>query len=145
MALKSPTITWQGTHNEIMKLITKTNMSCLHLNIHKSKKIVVTHESKVGITYYSMVLATNERMLNHLIIIRKHNSRILMHDQVHQPLIFYNRNKHVTFDNKQQQVLHIFLLLCIIFFIMITIPKMIYNGPITNDMSFFKLVLMQLL
>jgi hypothetical protein len=28
---------------------------------------------------------------------------------------------------------------------MITIPKMIYNGPITNDMSFFKLVLMQLL
>jgi hypothetical protein len=77
-------------------------MSCLYLNIHKSKEVVVTHESKVGITYYSMVLATNERMLNHLTIIRKHNSKILMHDQVPQPLTFYNRNKHVAFDNKQQ-------------------------------------------
>jgi len=63
MASKSPTITWQGTHNEIMKLITKTNVSCLDLNIHKSKEVVVvTHESKMGVTYYSMVLATNEKM-----------------------------------------------------------------------------------
>jgi hypothetical protein len=37
---------------------------CLDLDIHRSKEIVdVTQESKVGITYCSMVLATNiERM-----------------------------------------------------------------------------------
>jgi hypothetical protein len=33
---------------------------CLYLDIHKSKEVVdVTQESKVGITYRSMVLATN--------------------------------------------------------------------------------------
>jgi hypothetical protein len=61
MGSKSPTITWQGTHNEIMKLIAKTNMSCLDLNIHKSKE-VLTYESKMEITYYFMVLTTNEVM-----------------------------------------------------------------------------------
>jgi hypothetical protein len=46
-----------------MKLITKTNMSCQDLNIHKSKEaIIVTHESKMEIAYFSMVLATNEGM-----------------------------------------------------------------------------------
>jgi hypothetical protein len=46
-----------------MKLITKTNMSCQDLNIHKSKEvIIITQESKIGITYCSMVLATNEMM-----------------------------------------------------------------------------------
>jgi hypothetical protein len=63
MTLKSPIITWQDTHNEFMKLITRINMSCPNLNIHKSKKVIdVTHESKAGITYCSMVLTTNDRM-----------------------------------------------------------------------------------
>jgi hypothetical protein len=43
--------------------IAKTNMSCPDLDIHKSKEtIVVTHESKTIIIYYSMVLTTNEGM-----------------------------------------------------------------------------------
>jgi hypothetical protein len=63
MASKNPTITWQGIHSEYMKLIIRTNVSCLELDNHKSKEaIVVTYESKVGITYYSMDLATNEGM-----------------------------------------------------------------------------------
>jgi hypothetical protein len=46
-----------------MKSITKTNMSCQDLNIHKSKEaIIVAHESKVEIAYCSIVLATNEGM-----------------------------------------------------------------------------------
>jgi hypothetical protein len=49
--------------HEFIKLITKIEVSCPNLNIHKSKEvIVVTHESKVGITYCFMVLATNEEM-----------------------------------------------------------------------------------
>jgi hypothetical protein len=63
VASKNLVVTWQGTHNEFMKLITKTNMSCQDLNIHKSKEaIIVTHESKMEIAYFSMVLATNEGM-----------------------------------------------------------------------------------
>ncbi len=50
------------THYELMKFITRTNVSHLNFNIHKSIKIVVTQESKVGITYISIVLAINERM-----------------------------------------------------------------------------------
>jgi hypothetical protein len=61
MASKNLIIAWKGTHIEFMKLITKTNMSCQDLNIHKSKEAnIVTYESKEGITYCSMVLATNE-------------------------------------------------------------------------------------
>jgi hypothetical protein len=56
-------VAWQCTHNKFIKLITRTNVSCLDLDIHKSKEvIVVTHESKVRITYCSMVLATNVGM-----------------------------------------------------------------------------------
>jgi hypothetical protein len=33
IASKSHTITWQGTHIEFMKLITRTNLSCLNLAI----------------------------------------------------------------------------------------------------------------
>ncbi len=55
MASKSPIVTWQGTHNELMKLITRTNVSCLDLDMHKSKDIIT-------ITHQSMVLTTNERM-----------------------------------------------------------------------------------
>ncbi len=63
VASKNIIVTWQGTHSEFMKLITKTNMSCQDLDIHKSKEaIIITHESKVEIAYCSMVLATNERM-----------------------------------------------------------------------------------
>ncbi len=63
MVSKKFIITWQGTHIEFMKLITKTNMSCQDQDIHKSKEvIIVTHESKAEITYCSMVLATNEGM-----------------------------------------------------------------------------------
>jgi hypothetical protein len=61
MASKSPTITWQGAHYDFMKLITRANVSCPNLDIHKSKD-VITQESKARITYYSMVLATNEGM-----------------------------------------------------------------------------------
>jgi hypothetical protein len=50
------------THYELMKFITRTNVSYLDFNIHKSKEIVVTQESKVGITYISVVLVINERM-----------------------------------------------------------------------------------
>jgi hypothetical protein len=60
---KKSHVTWQGTHCEFMKLMTSASVTCLDLNIHKSNEVVaVTHESKVGITYCSMVLATNERM-----------------------------------------------------------------------------------
>jgi hypothetical protein len=63
MVLKSPMVTWQNTHSEFMKLIIRTNVLCLNLDIHKSKEVVVvTHESKMGITYCSMILATNEMM-----------------------------------------------------------------------------------
>ncbi len=84
-------------------------------------------------------------MLNHLFVVWKHNLGILTHDQVPQPLSFYNRNMHVGFGNKQQYVLHKFLLWCIILLIKITIPKMICDGLITNDLSFFELFLMELL
>ncbi len=53
----------QGPHYEFMKLIIGPNVSCLDLNIHKSKEtIVITHESKVNIAYCSLFLATNERL-----------------------------------------------------------------------------------
>jgi hypothetical protein len=58
-----PIVIGQGTHNEFMKLIIRTNVSCPNLDIHKSKEaIAITYESKMGITYYSMVLTTNEVM-----------------------------------------------------------------------------------
>jgi len=63
MASKSLVVTWQDTHSEFMKSIIRINMSCPNLDIHKLKKvIVVTHESKVGITCCSMVLTTDEKM-----------------------------------------------------------------------------------
>jgi hypothetical protein len=64
-----------------MKLITRTNMSCPNLDIHKSKEnVVITHESKMEIIYCSMVSTTNERMvLNHLLVVWKHNLEILTH------------------------------------------------------------------
>ncbi len=50
-------------HAKFIKLATRTNVSCLDLGIHKSKEVVVvTHEYEMGITYCSMVLATNEEM-----------------------------------------------------------------------------------
>jgi ABC-type cobalamin/Fe3+-siderophores transport system ATPase subunit len=50
-------------HTKFIKLATRTNVSCLDLGIHKSKEVVVvTHEYEMGITYCSMVLATNEGM-----------------------------------------------------------------------------------
>jgi hypothetical protein len=89
--LKNPTITWQGTQSEFIKLITRTNVQCLDFDIHKSKHVVgITHESKMGITYCSKVLTTKVGILNQLFIVWKHNSRILMHDQMLQPLIFYS-------------------------------------------------------
>jgi len=52
-----------NTHSEFMKLITRTNMSCPNLDFDKSKgNIIITHESKMEIIYYFMVLTTNERM-----------------------------------------------------------------------------------
>jgi hypothetical protein len=63
MALKSPTVTWQGTHYEFMKLMTSANVSRPDLDIHKSNEIIaVTHESKTNITDCSVVLTTNEGM-----------------------------------------------------------------------------------
>lgn len=113
---KSPTITWQGAHYEFIKLITKANVSCPNMDIHKSKE-VVTQESKTSITYYSMVLATNEGMTCGTICIWiwEHNLRILMHDQVPWPLIPHNKNRYVSFGNKE----------------------MICDGPITNTKSLF--------
>jgi hypothetical protein len=49
------------THYELMKFITRTNLSHLNYQIHKSIEIVVTQESKVGITYISIILAINEK------------------------------------------------------------------------------------
>ncbi len=61
--------------SEFMKLITRTNVSCLDLDIHKSKEIVVvTHESKTIIIDCSMVLATNERMACWTICLRLKNT-----------------------------------------------------------------------
>jgi hypothetical protein len=58
-------VAWQGTHHELMKLIIRTNVSCLDVYIHKSKEtIVIFKKSKTNVTYSSMVLATNERMVN---------------------------------------------------------------------------------
>jgi hypothetical protein len=54
---------------------------------------------------------------------------------------FLQHNKHVGFGDKQHHILHKFLLLCIIFLIQITIPKMICDGPITNDRFLFGLFL----
>jgi hypothetical protein len=72
-------------------------------------------------------------MLNHLLVIHKHNLGIMAHDQMFQTLTFYTKSRHVGFGNKQQEVLHKILLLCIVIFIKITILKMICDGPITND------------
>jgi hypothetical protein len=47
-----------------MKLITRANVSCPNLDIHKYKKIIVViQDSRVGITNFSMVLVTNSRTL----------------------------------------------------------------------------------
>jgi hypothetical protein len=63
MASKNPTFTWQGTHYEFVKLITRANVLCLDLDIHKSKDdVVVIQDSKAKITYYSMVLETTVEM-----------------------------------------------------------------------------------
>jgi hypothetical protein len=43
-----------------MKLITRANVSCPNLDIHKTKEIfAVIQDSKVSITNFSMVLAIN--------------------------------------------------------------------------------------
>jgi hypothetical protein len=42
---------------EFMKLITKIKMSCLNLDIHKLKEVVVGHMNPKWDSYYSMVLA----------------------------------------------------------------------------------------
>jgi hypothetical protein len=78
-------------------------------------------------------------MLNHLLVVHKHNLGVLMRDQMPQTLTFYNKIRHVSFSNKQWQIFHKFLLLRIILFIGIPIPKMIYDGPIINDKFIFGL------
>jgi hypothetical protein len=59
-----------------------------------------------------------------------------MHDQMLQPLLLDNKNKHVGFGNKQQ-VLHEFILLCIVFLVNINIPKVICDDPITIKLHLF--------
>jgi hypothetical protein len=62
---KSPTFTWQGTHYEFIKLITRANVLCLDLDIHKSKDdVAVTQDYRARITYSFMVLETNVGMAN---------------------------------------------------------------------------------
>ncbi len=73
--------------------------------------------------------------LNYLLLIWKHNSGILTQDHAPQPLIFNNRNRHITFGNKQEQVLHEFLLPQILFLIKKNTTKVISDGPITNNRS----------
>ncbi len=55
-----------------------------------------------------------------------------MQDHVLQPLILNNKNKHVTFGNKHEQVFHEFLLPQILFCIRSSIAKMICDDPITT-------------
>jgi hypothetical protein len=65
VASKSLTFTWQGTHYEFIKLITRANVLCLDLDIHKSKDdVAVTQDYRAKITYSSMVLETNVGMVD---------------------------------------------------------------------------------
>jgi hypothetical protein len=48
IASKSPTITWQGTHCEFMKLITRSKVPCPSLDIHKSNDVVVANTKIQG-------------------------------------------------------------------------------------------------
>jgi hypothetical protein len=65
MVSKSPIVTWQGTHCEFIKLIKRANVSCPHLDIHKSKDVVVVIEdSRARITYSSMVLEIGAWMVD---------------------------------------------------------------------------------
>ncbi len=76
-------------------------------------------------------------MLNHLHFVWKHNLGILVNDQMFQPLIFHNRYKHtINFGNKQQQIFHKFILLCILH-IRINNLEMFCDGPITNTIFWF--------
>ncbi len=52
------TITLQGTHSSLMKLITNAKVSKLDLDIQKST-MVVAHGAMEGNTYNSIVLANN--------------------------------------------------------------------------------------
>jgi hypothetical protein len=53
------TITWVGSHELLMKLITTTKVSYPTCNIQRSKEVVhVTHNTREGWTYFSLVLST---------------------------------------------------------------------------------------
>ncbi len=56
-----PTITWQGTHSSLMKLITNAKVSKLDLDIQRST-MVVAHSAMEGNTYNSIVLANNSKI-----------------------------------------------------------------------------------
>jgi hypothetical protein len=66
-----------------MKLITSAKVSCLDLDIQKSKEtIVVTQESRDwhDIVVHGFDHQGKDGVLHHLFSIRKHNSRTLAHD-----------------------------------------------------------------
>jgi len=113
-----------------MKLITRANLSCPDLDIHKSKEaIVVIQDSK----FHGFGNQFKNGMLNHLLPIWKHNYGILTQDHVPQPLILNNKNKDIMFGNKHEQVFHELFLPKILLFIRNITAKVICDGPITNN------------
>jgi hypothetical protein len=110
-----------------MKLITRANVFCPDLDIHKSKEdVVMIQDFKVGITKFSMFgNQFRNGILNHLLPIWKHKLGILTQDHVPEPLILNNKNMHIAFGNKDEQVLHEFLLPQILLLIRSNIAKVI--------------------
>jgi hypothetical protein len=51
-------VTWRGTHNESIKLITRANVSCLDLDIYKFKKTIFTTQNlKLYVQYWTNILS----------------------------------------------------------------------------------------
>ncbi len=65
-----------------------TNVLCPNLDIHKSKDVIaITQDSKVGITYFSMVLKTWKQMQGWQIELFAFDSERQLEDSIATPCI----------------------------------------------------------
>jgi hypothetical protein len=93
------TIAWQGTHFELIKIMTNVKESKFDLDIHKSNvEVVIRHCVIEGNINHFIVLAN--MFMNKLLMKGKCHFITLLQYKATQPWILHNQHGHVTPRNE---------------------------------------------